>query len=445
MRDRSPQTLWETALGQLELQVTRPNFETWLRSTTGLRLDGECLAVGVPTDFALEWLRSRMSPLINRTVSQLTGSPTSVAFEVLGVQPIPAVPSANGRHPRPAAATPPADLNPRLTFESFTVVKSNRLAYRAARKVASGRSDFNPLILSGEPGLGKTHLLHSIGHAARRQGKRVVLLTGEAFVDRFVTTLRAGEPAAFRALFDGCDVLLLDDLQFLAGRKASQEQFFHIFNSLHALGSSVVLTLDKHPSDLAGISAHLTSRLAAGLTAELLPPPFSERLEILQARAAHLRQPLPANVLRLIADQPYKGIRELEGALNRVTAYADLSSSPLSPDRVREALHPLVPAAERLPTTVIVQAVCHYFHITPDQLTGPTRARDITYARHIAMYLLRERTASSLSQIGHLLGHRDHTTVLSGYRRIETECKTLPQTQTALAEIDAFLQEHSAA
>ena len=151
MRDRSPQTLWETALGQLELQVTRPNFETWLRSTTGLRLDGECLAVGVPTDFALEWLRSRMSPLINRTVSQLTGSPTSVAFEVLGVQPVPTVPSANGRHPQPAAATAPVDLNPRLTFESFTVVKSNRLAYRAARKVASSRSDFNPLVLSGEP------------------------------------------------------------------------------------------------------------------------------------------------------------------------------------------------------------------------------------------------------------------------------------------------------
>jgi chromosomal replication initiator protein len=445
VRDRSPQTLWETALGQLELQVTRPNFETWLRNTTGLRLDGDCLVVGVPTDFALEWLRSRMSPLINRTVSQLTGSTTSVAFAVLGAQPAVAAPSTNGRHPQPAVVTPPADLNPRLTFESFTVVKSNRLAYRAARKVASGRSDFNPLVLSGEPGLGKTHLLHGIGHQALRQGKRVVLLTGEAFVDRFVRTLRAGEPAAFRALFDDCDLLLLDDAQFLASRKASQEQFFHIFNSLHGLGSSVVLTLDNDPSGVAGLSARLASRLMAGLTVALLPPPSSERLEILQVKASHLRRPLSASILRLVADQAYKSVRELEGALNRVAAYADLSNSPLSPDQARQALHPLVAESEQPSAELIVQVVCRYFHIAPDQIAGPTRARGITYARHIAMYLLHERASCSLSQIGQLLGHRDHTTVLSGCRRIEGERTTFPQTRAALAEIDVLLSEHPAA
>lgn len=439
MRDRSPTNLWEIALGQLELQVTRPNFDTWLRSTTGLRFDGSQLVVGVPSDFALEWLRSRMSPLIGRTVSSLAGADLSVSFEVLGVQPLAELP-AN----RALPAQPAADLNPRLTFDSFTVVKSNRLAYRAARKLASGGGDMNPLVLFGSPGLGKTHLLHGIGHEVARVNKRAVLLTGEAFVNRFVKALRAGEPATFRSLFDECNVFLLDDLQFLASRRASQEQFLHIFNSLLTAGAVIAVAVDQDPAGLTGLSPSLRSRLTAGLSTELPLPPANERLDILRAKAARLSRPLPPDILQFISEQPAENIRELEGAMNRVAAYADLTHKPLTHEAARQALRPSQPVGDNPQPSRILQAVCRYFRVTPQQLASASRSRDVTYARHVAMYLLRERTDASLADIGRQLGQRDHSTVLSGYRRIQKEIAALPQTRSVLDEINALLSDSAA-
>ena len=441
MPERSARTLWESALGQLELQVSRPNFDTWLRHTVGLRLDSDTFVVGTPSDFAVEWLRSRMASLIGRTISQLLGESIAVSFEVIGAQP--ASPSIGDGDK--TSTVPSPDLNPHLTFESFTLVKSNRLAHRAAQRIAAADSSYNPLVLFGAPGLGKTHLLHAIGHEAARSGKRVCALTGEAFVTGYGRAVRAGHPHTFGDQFADCQLLLLDDLTFLTTRPASQELFFHIFNTLHAAGRYIVLTVDHHPDTINRLTPRLRSRLLAGLTTELLLPSPDELLTILQAKASQLGHSLATPVLQVISTQPFESIRELEGALNRVIAYADLISEPLSPDAALQALHPLRPPKREPSADEILQAVCRHFQLSLDQLTGPSRARDITYARHVAVYLLRRLGSHRLAEIGKLLGNRDHSTVLKGFQRINQEFTSLPETRTDIEQLEhELLHDQSA-
>ena len=439
MPDRSPKALWETALGQLELQVTRPNFETWLRETVGLRIEHDRFVVGAPSDFAVVWLESRLNPLINRTISQLLGDSISVSFEVLGIQPV-TLASSEG----PAVQSPPGppspDLNPRLTFASFAVVESNRLAYRAARRVAAGKKNgYNPLILCGPPGLGKTHLLHAIAHEAADSGKHVILLTCKEFAERYAKTVRDGNRHEFLETYRHVDVMLLDDLQFLTTRPGSQEQFFHVFNALYSNDRLLVLTSNAPPQALDGLSLHLSSRLQAGLTVTVQLPPHEERLEILLAKVADLKNAPPESILRLIARQRCQHIRELEGALNRVVAYADLTGKPYTVELAKQALSPLHEPSSRPSPDEILKAVCKHFHLPLNQITGPSRARDITYARHIAMYLLRHSSQRPLAEIGKLLGNRDHSTVLSGCLRIKRELTSLPQTHTDIQQLEAAL------
>lgn len=439
MTNRTPDAIWETALGQLELQVTRPNFETWLRNTVGLELAGGRLIVGVPSDFAIEWLRSRLNGVVTRTVSQLIGEPVEVAFQVLGA---PAAPSAL---PAVAATAVAPDLDPRLTFDTFAPVKSDRLAYRAARRVAGGEAGaYNPLVLHGPPGLGKTHLLHAIGHAAVAASRRVVFLTGEGFVDGFVRAVRSDRPDSFRARFDGCEFFLLDDLRFLAGRAGSIEQFFHTFNDLHVRGCQMVITVDSPLADLVDLPPRLLSRLQAGLVVEMTPPAADERLVIARKKAASFPHPLPDDLVRLAAEQPLANVRQLEGALNRLSAYADLAGAPVPEDAAIKALHPLQQRRPLSPDTVIARVAAH-FSVDRDQLAGPSRARDVTFARHIAMYLLREHARLPLASIGRLLGGRDHSTVLSGCRRIARERTSLPQTQAAIDALESELEAGAAA
>jgi len=440
--DRSPSAVWKTALGQLELQVTRSNFDTWLRHTAGVRQDGDRFVIGVPSDFVLEWLRSRLAPQIQRTLSQIIGTNVTVAFEVLGAQPV----AAATADPAVALAPPP-DLNAHLTFQAFTVVDTNRLAYRAATEVAVGEASFNPLLLWGSPGLGKTHLLHAIGHEAVRRGRTVKLLTAQAFVERYGKAVKAGHPDTFRDAFGDCELFLLDDIQFLTTRPGSQELFFHIVNDLHLAGRSLVVTTDIAPRHLSGLSQRLRSRLLAGLTTELRLPPTHERIDLLRAKATHLARPLPDNVLQLIARQPYRSIRDLEGALNQVDALAALQPGPITIELARTALNPLRATHGRLPTHEIVDAVAAHFHLSADQLAGPSRARDLSYARHIAMYLLRAEAQTRLTEIGRVLGGRDHSTVFSGCQRIERELNstTFPQTRDDVEQLITAIRKQDVA
>lgn len=440
MRDRSPQALWETVLGQLELQVTRPNFETWLRNTAGLAQEAGTLTVGVPSDFCMEWLRTRMNAVIDRTVSQVAGHQITVTFQVLGA-PVPVASPANG-HTSGPQPRPQPELDPRLTFESFVPAGCNRLAHQAARKIAAGQATFNPLVLVGNHGLGKTHLLHAIGHHAAEHSQQVIALTAEAFVDRFGKAVRSGQPHTFREPFKDCTIFLLDDLSFLASRTASQEQFLHLFDTLQSTGCRIVVASDARPDNIKGLSARLRSRLLAGLVVELHPPQRDDRMYILSARLLTTPTLSPA-IVNLIADQPSTSIRDLEGAANRITAFAELSSVPLTLEAARQALHPFHTPAQITPND-IVRVVCTHFGITIDQLSSASRARDIAYARHIAMYLLRQHTNRPLAEIGRLIGGRDHSTALHAYRRIHKELATLPQTQADLAQLEAALTSDSA-
>ncbi len=441
--DHSPQALWQAALGQLELQVTRPNFDTWLRNTAGLELEDGRLIVGVPSDFCVEWLRSRMSSVVDRTVSRLYGSDLSTTFQVLGAPALPDKPTGTAATSPPAP--PQSELDPRLTFESFSAVKSNRLAYRAARRAAGGETGYNPLVLYGAPGLGKTHLLHAIGHKATEAGKRVVALTGEAFVDRYGNAVRFGRPHIFRELFANCELLLLDDLRFLATRSASQEQFFHIFNNLHSSGCLVVVTADAALDAIAGLTDRLLSRLSAGLALELSPLSPEDRSQILLSKAAKLKSPLSKAVLATIAEQPYQTVRALEGAINRASAFADLSAAPLSTADMEQALHPLQPVSSEPTQQQIIDTVCSHFGVSQQQIASVSRARDITYARHIAMYLLRHHGSRPLTEIGKLLGGSDHSTDHHASRRIEREHAPLPQTRADVDTLESALRDRTVA
>jgi chromosomal replication initiator protein len=427
----------------LELQVTRPNFETWLRNTTGLRYDGDALVVGVPSDFVLEWLRGQLAGPINKTVSQLAGAAVPVVFEVLGAQRPVAAPSNNGHKPAPASRLPYRP-NARFTFDTFAVVDTNRLAFRAAKQVAAGDAAYNPLILCSVPGVGKTHLLHAIAQEARTAGKAVALMTADDFVNEFTAAVRAGQPATFRAAFQGCEVFLLDDFQTLSTKPGSRRQFFHLFDSLSATGCVFVLASDTPPANLPQVPSQLLSRLEAGLTVEIQAPSPAERLRILKTLAAACPTPLSADVLRLIAQQPHGSVRNLVGSLNRIVAYADLTGEPVSLDAAPGVLAPLRQLPGELTPSTVLDAVCRHFHISTEQIAGPSRAHDVAYARHVAMYLLRTYNQQALTQIGQLLGGRDHTTVLYGCERVQRDLRSFPRTRADLEQLESALRELAA-
>jgi len=442
MTSTSPQAVWETALGQLELQVTRSNYDTWLRGTLGLRFDDGVFVVGAASDFATEWLRSRLRPLIAKTLAGIVGFQVSVTFEVLGAStPGHTLPSSPQSDKPTRGADTSSLFHPRFTFSSFVPGEENRLARAAAQAVAGGpEPSYNPLVLYGPPGIGKTHLLHAIGHAALSEGRQPVLASAERFVNDFVTSLQTRSVGAFRARYRYCDVLLLDDLQFLEGKPQTQDEFFHTFNDLHTAEKQIVVSCDRPPSQLCGLAERLRSRLHWGLLAELRPPGRETRLAILRAKASVLRVDLPSDILDLIVHTAAESIRDLEGGLNRVVALATLTRVPISTELASRALEPFASRPHQPPTPQgVIAQVCQHFNIQPQDLTGPSRKRHTSYTRHVVMYLLRHESQQSLHQIGSLLGGRDHSSVLQGCRRIEREITSLPQTQRDIEALRSSL------
>jgi len=442
MNNTSPQAVWETALGQLELQVTRSNYDTWLRGTVGLRFDDGIFVVGAASDFATEWLRSRLQPLIAKTLAGIVGLHISVAFEVLGTTTPGYTAPASPQSDKPThSASTSSPFHPRFTFSFFIPGEENRLAWAAAQAVARGpEPPYNPLVLYGPPGIGKTHLLHAIGHVALSEGRQPVLASAERFVNDFVTSLQTRSVAAFRACYRHCDVLLLDDLQFLEGKPRTQDEFFHTFNDLHTAEKQIVVSCDRPPSQLCGLAERLRSRLHWGLLAELRAPGRETRLAILRAKASALRADLPPEILDLIVHAASKSVRDLEGGLNRVMALATLTRAPISIDLAARALEPFASRPHQPPTPQgVITQVCQHFNIQPHDLTGPSRKRHTSYTRHVVMYLLRHESQQSFHQIGALLGGRDHSSVLQGCRRIEREITSLPQTQRDIEALRSTL------
>lgn len=448
MTQRTAAATWSAALGQLELQVTRANFETWLRDTIGLRHESGHFVVGAMNDFATEWLATRMRKLIAAALAHVIGEPIDVAFEVVrahGPEPLALAPledaAAIPEHLRKRMAAPPS-LNPALTFEAFIVGEENRLAFESARAAVERPGAVNPLVIYGAAGLGKTHLLSAIGHAAHETGRAVLFATAERFGNDYVRALN-GQLESFRSRYRGCDVLIIDDVQFLEGKEKFQEEFFHAFNDLHAMGKQVVIAADRAPSQIEGLGAALRSRLQWGLIADMQKPSYETRLAILRAKAARHTSTLPDDALAAIAERCCPSVRELEGYLNRVIAFAPLVGGLVTRDVVNRALSPFdTPAPGTAPAPcaeAIIDAVCRRTGTTPTGLRGRSRARDVAYARHLAMYLLKADAGLSVAEIGRQFGHRDHSTVLSAIQRIAMELNTRTETAADLRAVRSGL------
>ncbi len=421
----SPHELWQRALQQLELQLTQNTFNTWLRATEGLAMDDGMLTVSVPNNYARDWLGKRLLPTIQETLQRLTGRDVACAFVVRQATARPGRPAPlfEGTDDGESADLPPVrgsqPLNRKYTFDSFVVGAGNRLAHAAAQAVAErANSRYNPLFIYGGAGLGKTHLLHAIGHAARARGAQVILVSSERFTNDLIESIRRDTTESFRAAYRCGSMLLMDDVHFLAGKERTQEEFFHTFNAIHDADGQLVLTSDRLPQAIATLEDRLRSRFQWGLLVDIQPPDLETRIAILRAKAERRGQQLPDDVIELIAQAVEQNIRELEGALNRVLMYANCNQLPLDAATARLALAELIVHREPPSLQRVLEVVASHYRISVEDLTGRRRSARIAEPRQVAMYLMREEASASYPAIGAILGQRDHTTALHGCEKI---------------------------
>ena len=435
MNEQSTREIWKAVLGELQLQLPRPTFETWLKHTDGVSYDEHQFVVEAPTPYAVAWLERRMYNAIQKTVEKVTDRPLDVVFRVRqGHEAENGSVTSSGQtlelesgqdeiQVKPQAQ-PPAAFNPKYTFDSFVVGPSNQLAYSAARAVADapGKS-YNPLFIYSGVGLGKTHLLHAIGHAAASRGLAVRYVTSEQFTNDFITSIGNRTTEAFRQRYRSVEVLLLDDVQFMSGKEQTHESFFHTFNDLHNSGHQVVITSDRPPKALALLQDRLRSRFEWGLLADIQPPDLETRMAILVSKAKNLGIRVGESVIELIAKRVHKNVRELEGSLNRMVAQAELMSEPITVQSASRILEELTADTERhaIDPERILEAVSNHFRVGTDSLLARGRTQKIAHARQVAMYLLINELEMTPTQVGRLLGGRDHATVIHGAGKINGE------------------------
>ena len=350
---------------------------------------------------------------------------------------------------RPEPVSPPRNgeglLIPRYTFDAFIVGKSNQLAHAASMAVAEnpGRI-YNPLFFYGGVGLGKTHLLHAVGHMGELAGLNVLYVTSEKFTNEIINAIRSQKTAEFRMKYRQIDILLVDDIQFIAGKEATEEEFFHTFNTLYDANKQIVVTSDRPPKAIHSLQDRLRSRFEWGLLADVQPPEYEHRLAILRSKAELMRFVIPASVIEYIARPECSNVRELEGSLNRVIAYATLNDAPLSVSLAARALEHLYTSSKQISVLTIeeiIEGVCRYYNVEAERLRGKQRDREIAWPRQVAMYVMREETGASLLQIGGALGGRDHTTIIHGWEKVQTEMKNNDQTRREIARLLEMLRQ----
>ena len=459
MTDLSASEVWERVLDDLQIQVTRPSFETWLRHTTGVAVSDDAFVVGAPNAFVAEMLQQRMASLIAQAVERQLDRRLPVRIEVGDGDTDAAAPQANGNgadaaHAEPPASMPPhrptaaggrrSRLNPKYAFESFVVGKSNELAHGAALAVADRPGVvYNPLVIYSQVGLGKTHLLHAIGRRAQHKSASLIYTTTEDFTTEYINAIRTGKTDEFRETYRAADVLLLDDIQFLIGKEQTQEGFFHTFNALHMSNRQIVITSDRPVSALTLLEDRIQSRLQGGLVVDIQPPDLETRTAILSAKAEERGLRVRPGVLALLAERVRKNIRELEGVLNRVIAYADLTQAEITPELVARATAESASGGPRRPATEqeVLDAVSDYYGVSENAIKGRKRDKATALARQVAMYLLREDANMGASAIGRALGGKNHATVLRGSRTIETRQNVDANLRADIIAIRSALQE----
>ncbi len=467
--------LWTRCAAPLRDQVSDTTWQMWFSAIQPMSYDGRTMVLGVPNTVVRERVEGRFLPLIAEAISSAAGHEVDVRLQVADVvvsaNGIPALFDVGGRMlPTQALLTSPApvvtsalpaalqpsllppvrspqpregaavSLDPRFTFESFVAASSNRLAHAAAQAVAEtpGRS-YNPLFIYGDSGLGKTHLLHAIGNYVRENfpARTVLYVTTETFMNDFVDSLRMSTTIAFKRRYRDCDVLLIDDVQFMEDKGGLQEEFFHTYNDLHGGGKQIVLTSDRPPKSIETLEDRLRSRFMSGLLTEVDPPDFETRLAILRKKAEADHDDIPDDVLGFIATHVKNNIRELEGALIRVSAFASLSRSPISLELAERVLADIVTTVEprRITPQMILEATAASYGFTIDALCGPSRTRPLVTARQVAMYLVRNLTDYSYPAIARVFGGRDHTTVIHAVDKITTNMKERRQLYEQVTEL----------
>ncbi|MBE3594875.1 MAG: chromosomal replication initiator protein DnaA [Candidatus Carbobacillus altaicus] len=447
VQDQSPkdaETIWHTILEELQKRLSKPSYETWFQDTQGYVIQNSELLIKVPNAFIKSWLQDNYIAYLATMIEEMHGTPLRPRFLTPEELPptqaeTPAYLSASSQTLMQTA--PEAEpLNPKYIFETFVVGHGNRFAHAAALAVAERPAkSYNPLFIYGGVGLGKTHLMHAIGHYVRKHHPqlKVVYLSSEKFTNEFIGAIRDSRTEVFRQKYRSVDLLLIDDIQFLAGKEQTQEEFFHTFNTLHEANKQIVISSDRPPKEIPTLEERLRSRFEWGLITDIQPPDLETRVAILYKKTKAEQLDIPNDVLLYIASQVSTNIRELEGALIRTVAYASLMNRDIDVPLAEEALKDLISPHNHKQLTVfdILKTVADHFSIRIEDLKGKKRQRDIVLPRQIAMYLTRELTSLSLPKIGQEFGGRDHTTVIHACDKIQKALSDDPKLKQTIAEL----------
>jgi len=442
---QSAQETWEAALGELQIQMNKTNYRTWFQKTIGLDSRNGQFVIGVPNAFVAEYLDKNQRSLIERTLISLTKHDIRVTFQIAtgGQNTIGSYPTYEETTSETPAST--ARFNPKYTFDTFIAGSSNRLAYAAALGVAENPGHtYNPLFIYGGVGLGKTHLLHAIGHTALANHTRVLYVSAEQFTNEFVNAIRHKRTEEFHNKYRSVDMLLIDDIHFISGKEQTEESFFHTFNELHNANRQIAITSDCPPKAMPLLEERLRSRFEWGLIVDIQPPDLETRLAILQAKAEPYGDKVPRDVLELIAQRAQQNVRELEGLLNRTIAYAQLFSAVPTVELATRALEDIAskaPEAVAPTPSLIVEVVAGSFQLTPADLTSRKRDSETASARQVAMYLIRQETNLPLARIGKELGNRDHSTVIHACEKVAGELESNPHLRRKIQGIRDLIHQ----
>ncbi len=430
------ETLWDNTCALLSQEMNYISFSTWIEGNMipGM-IEDNTLYIAVKMENMIPMLRNKYAGLIENKLSETAGQPIKVVL--LNRDEMAARKKGSGETRPPIANDP--HLNPKYTFESFVVGSGNRFAHAAALAVAESPAEaYNPLFIYGGVGLGKTHLMQAIGHFIHQNDpdKKILYMTSETFTNQLISAIQLKKTYEFREKIRQADVLMVDDIQFIAGRESTQQEFFNTFNELHNDNKQIILTSDKPPKDIQRLEERLVSRFEWGLVADIQRPDVDTRVAILREKTTRENIHVPDDVLQLIAGKIDSNIRELEGCLTRLVLYSNMVKEPISTELCEKALKDIFDQQKHKQITaeLIMRTVADYYGLSMEDITGPTRKREITVPRQIAMFLTREMTGMSLPQIGNVFGGRDHTTVLHS-------CKTVEANMTASNDVKAVVED----
>lgn len=439
--ERNLDQIWEDVLNLIKVELTEVSFNTWLKSIEPISLTDDEIVLGAPNDFTKGILEGRYFNLIRNAINQITGDNYNINFIIPGEEVQPAPPSP--KEVENEDILNKSKLNPKYSFNTFVTGKSNEFAHAASVAVAEAPAQaYNPLFIYGGVGLGKTHLMHAIGHYILSQNPKakVVYVSSEKFTNELINSIREYRNEEFRNKYRNVDVLLIDDIQFIAGKEGTQEEFFHTFNALHDANKQIIISSDRPPKEIPTLEDRLRSRFEWGLITDIQPPDLETRIAILRKKANLETMEIPDDVMTLIATKIHTNIRELEGALIRVVAYSSLTNKAITEELAEEALKDIMSNNKPVEITVdlIKDKVSKRFDIRMDEFNSKKRTRAIAYPRQIAMYLTRELTDMSLPKIGDEFGGRDHTTVIHACEKVINDLKTDHQLRN---KIDSIIEE----